>query len=133
MSSKASVRPEQPVSSKQPMPSEQILQIGTGFMASMSLFIAAKLRIADHLAHGPKTVRELAAATKVNEDRLYRVLRSLAMTGVFSELSDRRFELTPAASTLRTDVPESIHAMVEWLCDPFHFKIFSELPHTIET
>src|SRR5438445_3446731 len=125
MSSNASVIPEQPVHSEQRTPSEQIIQVGTGFMASMSLFIASKLRIADHLAHGPKTIRELAAATKVNQDRLYRVLRSLAMTGIFSELADRKFELTPAASTLRTDIPESTHAMVEWICDPFHFKIFS--------
>jgi hypothetical protein len=133
MSSIAPVRDEQPVTTKEPTPSEQVFKIGTGYMASMSLFIAAKLRIADHLAHGPKSVRELAAATKMNEDRLYRVLRSLAMTGIFSELADRKFELTPAASTLRTDIPESTHAMVEWICDPFHFKIFSELPHTVQT
>jgi hypothetical protein len=133
MSSIVPVKQEQPVNAKELTPSEHIFQIGTGFMASMSLFIAAKLRIADQLAHGPKSVCELAAATKMNEDRLYRVLRSLAMTGVFSELGDRTFELTPSAATLRTDIPESTHAMVEWICDPFHFKIFSELPHTVES
>lgn len=133
MSSIAPVRDEQPVTTKEPTPSEQVFKIGTGYMASMSLFIAAKLRIADQLANGPKSVRELAAATKMNEDRLYRVLRCLAMTGIFSELDDRTFELTPSAATLRTDIPESTHAMVEWICDPFHFKIFSELPHTVQT
>ena len=102
-------------------------------MASISLFIAAKLRIADLLADGPKPIRELALATKTHEDRLYRVLRSLAMVGIFSETAHGEFALTPPAATLRTDAPESIHALVLWLCDPFHLKIFSELPHTVTT
>ena len=118
---------------RQPAPSELVLQIGTGYMSSMCLFIAAKLKIADRLADGPKSVYELACLTGANEDRLYRMLRSLAMMGVFAEVGERKFGLTPPADTLRTDAPESIHSLVMWLCDPFHLKIFSALPHTVET
>ncbi len=137
MSSTAPVRQEsvhgKPVNVKQPSPSDHVLQISTGFMASISLFIAAKLRIADHLADGPKSVHDLALATKTHEDRLYRVLRGLAMVGIFSEAADRKFALTPPAATLRTDVPESVHSLVLFLSDPLHLKLFSELPHTVET
>jgi hypothetical protein len=116
-----------------PAPSQLILQVGTGYMASMCLFIAAKLKIADLLADEPKSVYELASVTGMHEDRLYRVLRSLAMVGIFSEVGARKFALTPPAATLRTDVPESVHALVLWLCDPFHFTTFAELPHSVET
>src|SRR3977135_1462852 len=98
-----------------PAPSQLVLQIGTGYMASMCLFIAAKLKIADLLADEPKSVYELSSVTGMHEDRLYRVLRSLAMVGIFSEVGARKFGLTPPAATLRTGVPESVHALVLWL------------------
>lgn len=122
-----------PEASGKPAPSQLVLQIGTGYMASMCLFIAAKLKIADLLADGSKSVYELSSVTGMHEDRLYRVLRSLAMVGIFSEVGARKFALTPPAATLRSDVPESMHAMVLWLCDPFHFTTFAELPHSVET
>jgi DNA-binding IscR family transcriptional regulator len=52
-----------------------------GVRASQLIAVAAKLRLADHLATGPKSVRDLAQATGSQEDSLYRVLRTLAAWG----------------------------------------------------
>jgi hypothetical protein len=110
-----------------------IFQIGTGYIASSALQIAVKLRIADRLADGPRTAAVLAADTGVQEDALYRVLRVLASIGVFEEVGARAFALTPAADQLRTNRPDSLHPMALWLTDPFHFRTYAELMHSVKT
>jgi O-methyltransferase/methyltransferase family protein len=112
---------------------EHIMQLATGYMASISIHIAAKLGIADLLKDGPKDISALAAATSTNEDRLYRVLRALASVGVFTEIGARRFALTPAAETLRSDVQGSIRPMAIWIGDPLHFRVYGEMMHTVKT
>jgi len=118
---------------QQPTPGDHVLQLATGYIASMSIYIVAKLGIADLLAEGPKPVSELAAASGSHEDRLYRVLRTLASVGVFSEVEPRRFALTPAGAALRTGTPDSVHPMALWMTDPFHFRVHAELLHTVRT
>jgi O-methyltransferase domain len=130
----ASVQVPEPVTTApQPNSAEIVLQISTGYMASISMYIAAKLRIADLLAGGPRPVRELAAATSTNEDRLYRVLRLLASVGVFSESAPRVFSLNPVAEVLRSDIPNSMHPLALWMSDPFHFRTYAEIMHTMKT
>ncbi len=118
---------------QQPSPAEHVMQLATGYIASISIYIVAKLGIADLLKDGPRTTAELAAATHTIEDRLYRVLRVLASVGVFREAGPRRFALTPAAESLRSDVPGSIRAMVIWIADPMHFRLYAELMHSVKT
>jgi hypothetical protein len=116
-----------------PQAAQTIFQLGTGFIASSALQVAVRLTIADRLAGGAKTAAALAADTGVQEDGLYRVLRVLASVGVFEETSPRRFALTPAADLLRTDRPDSMHPMALWLTDPFHFRTFAEIMHSVKT
>jgi len=102
-------------------------------MASAALGAVAQLGIADHLADGPKTAADLAARTGASEDAIYRVLRALAVTGVFTETTPRTFALTPAASLLRSDVPGSVLDLVLWMCDAFHFRVYAELAQAVKT
>src|SRR5262245_47424491 len=99
-------------------PVQQARKVGTGYIASSALYVAVALNVADHLAGGPKTAEDLAAATGAQADGLYRVLRLLASVGIFNEVSPRRFELTPPAEILRTDVSRSIRGMALFLPDP---------------
>lgn len=117
----------------QPNPVEHIMQLATGYIASISIHIVAKLGIADLLKDGPKSTADLAGATHTQEDRLYRVLRALASVGVFTEVGDRSFALTPAAETLRSDVPGSIRAMAIWIGDPMHLRVYAEMMHSVQT
>ena len=43
-----------------------------------AIYIAAKLRIADHLKDGAKSVEQLPEWTETNPDSLYRLLRMLS-------------------------------------------------------
>jgi len=100
-------------------PVEITMQLATGYMASANMNAVTRLKIADLLAQGPKSVAELAAATSVNEDILYRVLRALASAGVFVESAPRIFGNTPSSEVLRTDVPGSMWPMILWMCVHF--------------
>ncbi|MBZ5507019.1 MAG: methyltransferase [Acidobacteriia bacterium] len=122
-----------PNTEQQPNAAERIMQLATGYMASISIHIVAKLGIADLLKDGPRNVSELAAATNTNQDRLYRVLRALASVGIFTEIDARKFALTPAAETLRSDVQGSIRPMAIWIGDPLHFRVYGEMMHTVKT
>lgn len=125
---------EQPVSAPPDEAAvQQIFQLITGFMASAALGVAAQLGVADHLAGGPRSAADLAARTGANEDALYRVLRALAVTGVFTETLPRTFGLTPAAALLQSNVPGSVRDLVLWMCDSFHFRVYAEMAHSVRT
>ena len=102
-------------------------------MVSAALGAVAQLGIADHLAGGPRTAADLAGRTGASEDGVYRVLRALAMVGVFTETAPRTFALTPAADLLRSGVPGSVRDLVLWMCDTFHFRVYAELTEAVRT
>ncbi len=117
-----------------PSPSEQIMQLSTAYMAPACLYIAAKLRIADQLANGPKPVGQMAnGARGVHENCLYRVLRALASIGVFTETAPHVFANTPTSEMLRENVPGSMRDLALWMTNPTHFRAFAELRHAVES
>jgi hypothetical protein len=114
-------------------PPEVLLQFAAAYVPSAALWVAAELKIADLFGGGSKPVAELAQKTGTNEDALYRILRLLSMVGIFSEGESREFSLTPVSELLRSDHPQSMRDTVIWLADPFHFRIASELLHSVRT
>ena len=91
-----------------PKPFDALRQMITGCLITQLVYVVAKLGIADHLAAGPRTASELAAAAEVHPEALYRVLRALASLGVFAEDTAGRFALTPTAAPLQRDAPDSL-------------------------
>jgi O-methyltransferase/methyltransferase family protein len=80
-----------------------------GFVVSQALYVAARLRIPDLLAAGPRPLAELADAAGADPDALYRLLRMLAGQDVFVEQAGGTFA-NSAASELLRDVPDSLRA-----------------------
>ncbi|HEX4951550.1 MAG TPA: methyltransferase [Blastocatellia bacterium] len=118
----------------QALPPEAVLtQMAFGPLLSQSLSVAAKLGIADLLAEKPKAVADLAAATKTNEQALYRVLRALASVGVFTETEGKVFALTPLAEPLRADVPNSVRNGVIFAGADWHWRVWSDLEYSVRT
>ena len=116
-----------------PADAQRLLQLGTGLMYAAALHPIAKLRIADVLAEGPRTVEQLAQETGSSPDALYRVLRFLSSAGVFTEAPQRTFALTPVSEFLRSGVPGSARDMILWMGNEFHFKVWSQLSYSIQT
>lgn len=105
----------------------------SGLRIGHMLSAVAEFGFADHLADGPLTVDELAARTGTHADSLYRVLRALASKGVFTEVSQRTFDLTPLADTLRSDAERSMRDVFRLQGKPFMRDAYGAIEHTIRT
>jgi hypothetical protein len=62
-----------------------LLQLTNGYWATQIVYVAAKLGIADLLAHGPQRLEALAEATRTHAPSLQRLMRALGGLGVFRE------------------------------------------------
>jgi len=89
-------------------PQETMLNLISGFWVVRSIYLAAELGITDCFDDQPKTITQLAAATNTDPRSLYRLLRALASVGIFTEVSDQCFALTPLAATLQSNSPRSM-------------------------
>jgi hypothetical protein len=109
-----------------PLPA-QMLDLITGYWTSQMVFVVARLGVADHLKKGAKPVAELAAAVGADAQRLHRVLRALAASGLFVEKGAGRFALTELGSTLRSDVPFSMRNFALMMVDDYNWKSWEKL------
>ena len=112
-------------------PSAQIFGMGMAAYVPQMLHVVAKHGIPDLLVDGPRTSADLAASTGLHERSLYRVLRSLAGLGFFTEESRGLFMLTPLGSALTsTDGGggRELMLLVDWWS-----KAIAEFPRTVET
>ena len=114
-------------------PSAAILQMATGFILSQALIVIAELGIADLVSRAPQTAKELATATKTHEQALYRLLRFLASHGIFAEDHDQRFHLTPLASVLQSDAPDSVRVRLQAYANPMRWNTVGHLLAAITT
>jgi hypothetical protein len=89
-----------------------LYRMSIGHYLSRALDLAARLQIADHLKDGPRSPRDLAAATATDAPSLARVMRLLASAGVFEERENGDFALTPLGELLRSGVPGSMRASI---------------------
>ncbi len=114
-------------------PTVAMLEMGMGMWISQTLAAAAALGIADLLRSGPRPVAELAKATGTNEAALYRVLRTLASRGVFTESEGRRFALTPLGDLLREDAPGTLRQAIMMFNRPWNARSWEQCLHSIKT
>lgn len=117
----------------QPTPQEQMFQLLSGYWVTQILATVARLGIPDLLAGGPQPVSRLAEQVKASPEHLYRLLRGASSVGVLAEVGDRTFALTPMAELLRSDVPHSMRDMAVMNGNPFHYRAWGELEHTVRT
>lgn len=103
-----------------------------GYWMTQAIYVAAELGIADQLATGPMKVEALAEQSNADSSALYRLLRALASTGIFSEDSHRTFSLSPLAENLRSDVPGSQRAFAI-MSGAELFQTWGSLLHSVRT
>jgi hypothetical protein len=114
-------------------PPETLFKMITATWVSQALYVAAELGLADLLKDGPRHHADLAKAAGVQADPLRRVLRALASVGVFAEREPGRFELTPLAEFLRSDVPGSMRAMARMFGADWHWRAHGDILYCLDT
>jgi hypothetical protein len=105
----------------------------TGAWVTQAIGVAARLRLADLMAHGAQSVDALADATATHPPTLYRLLRALASVEILHELDGRRFELTPLGQPLRSDDPDSIAGWAAFIGRPNYWQAWSGLLYSVRT
>jgi len=116
-----------------PNPAEIVFQAGLGYIVSACVNVAIKLNIPDLIGDGVVDIKKLARMAGSNEDYLFRVLRVLESHQIVSRPMRRAFQLTAAGQLLRRGVSGSLASAVEWIADPLHLTLYSNLRHSIET
>ena len=101
------------------------------YIVPFTLRAACDLKIADHLAGGPRSVGELAELTGTHAPSLYRAMRVLACKGVFAETDPGVFAMTPLADPLRSDHPRSLREAYPLLAPDI--QAWALLDHSLRT
>ncbi|MBW4435284.1 MAG: methyltransferase [Pelatocladus maniniholoensis HA4357-MV3] len=115
------------------MPSQMVMiQLATSYWVSRAVYAAAKLGIADMLKNGPHSCDLLANSTRTNPQALYRLMRALASVGIFAENKQGCFTLTPLATYLQSDAPNSIRAFAISFGEE-HYRAWGDIIHSIQT
>jgi hypothetical protein len=114
-------------------PQSHLIQMATAHWISSFLYVAAKMNLADQLAEGPKTIEELVQSTGAAAPSLYRMMRTLASLGLFTEESEHRFALTRFGEPLKTGSPGSVRSSVLTLAGEIFTKTLDHLPYSLQT
>lgn len=92
----------------------------------------ARLGIPDHLASGPMTPAELAAAVRADADAVVRLARAGASLGLLHELSPGRYSLTGMGKCLMTG-PGSLRNFAIMGAEPGQMRPMEHLSEAIMT
>ncbi|MEU0743267.1 methyltransferase [Streptomyces sp. NPDC006134] len=111
----------------------RMLQLITAGWLGQAVSAAAELGLADALASGPRSVRDLAEATEAHAPSLYRLLRACADIGLFDEHDDQVFALTELGETLRDDSPVSLRNFAVWTGLPAERYAWAGLAGAVRT
>ena len=114
--------------SAQPPP---LFQMAASYWISQSIYVAAKLDIADAIHGSPKSCQQIAEITGANEHALFRLLRALCNLGICKE-QNGKYELTSQGGPLRSGAPGSLRSMVLTLGE-IHYQAWGNLLHSIKT
>ena len=114
-------------------PHAQLIQMGTGAWVSATVYAAAKLGLADHLADGPRSADELAITTDTHAPTLDRLMRTLAGLGIFAGQGEGRYALTPLGEALKSDAPGAARSTLIAFCGPAFWRSWEEIVYSVET
>jgi precorrin-6B methylase 2 len=91
---------------------EKLPEVLYGFKLTQTLYVTAKLGLADHFHNGAKRCVELAAAVGANTQVLEHLMQLLLTLGVVAHDENDNYQLTPFGSLLRSDAPNSIQGKI---------------------
>src|SRR6476661_10473455 len=114
-------------------PHVQLIQMGRAHIVSRTVYAAAKLGLADHLAAGPKSAAELAGDVRVHAPSLHRLMRTLASLGILTERAEQRFALTNLGEALKTGAPGSARPALIVIGSPWQQSGWDNLLYSVQT
>jgi len=111
-------------------PEDQMMQWLTSKWITKPIYVVAELGIADLLRAAPLSVDVLAVKTNTHAPTLYRLLRALSSVGIFAEIDERVFGMTPLGQCLLSD---AMRPMARMFLSDWHDRAWNSLAYTIRT
>ena len=102
-----------------------------GYWNSQVVRAAADLRLADHLAAGPLTAKEVAGLESSDPHTTYRLMRTCVGLGLLAHDGDGRFSVTPVGALLQSGVPGSLRGQALAFGAPGHWLPWGQLPEAV--
>src|SRR5579859_232255 len=103
------------------------------YQITQAIYTATQLGVAELLADGPKSAKDLAQATGTHGPSLSRLLRALVAYGVFDEGAPDQFALTSLGTCLRKDAPNSVRDGVLMWGSPHYWQTTADLLYCVQT
>jgi hypothetical protein len=102
-----------------------------GYWISQVVRAAADLRLADHLAAGPRTAEDVAGLESSDPLTTYRLMRTCAALGLLAYDGEGLFSVTPTGALLQSGTAGSLrdHALV--FGAPGHWLPWGQLPEAV--
>ncbi len=112
--------------------SSRLRELITGYEVAQTVYVAAKLGIADALAEGPAAAPALAATLGADPAALERLMRALATLDIVTAREDGTFALTPLGRQLATGAPGSLRALA-LLAGERSYRVWGALAYSVTT
>ncbi len=111
----------------------RLLTLINGYRVSQAIYAAVRIGVFDHLAAGPLTVAELAAAAGCDQSALRRLARVLVAVEVLAEHDDGRVALSPLGAQLRSDAPGKLADWAGFVGRPAMWQAWGALEHSVRS
>ena len=108
-----------------------LLQIITGYWGTQIARAAADLSLADHIAAGASTPKEIAARESSDPATTFRLMRACVTVGLLTYEGEGKFGLTPMGALLRADEPGSLRDMALVQGAYAHWRTWELLPQAV--
>jgi ubiquinone/menaquinone biosynthesis C-methylase UbiE len=113
-------------------PIERFTSLVYGSRATQTVYVMAKLGVADRLSSGPLTASELAAQLHADPRNLGRVLRLAAFYGILNEEPGDRYSLAPFGEPLLSEGEGSERAFAIFVGEE-SYEAWGALLHSVQT
>jgi len=110
---------------------QELIQMIIAHLVSRVVHLAATLKLSDLLSDGSKSAEELADATGTNSKALYRIMRTLASLGLYTEDTEQRFSLKPLGEALKSGTAG--HATALMVAGDVFNRPLDQLLYSVET
>jgi C-methyltransferase len=111
----------------------RLKELALGLAYAAMLHTVTRLHVADALGSTPATIEELAEAVEADPPTLRRLLRALALDGVFAENEDGTWVHTDMSQLLKCGTPSSMADMVLWAGAAWTWDAWPRLIDAVKT
>src|SRR3954470_7141889 len=129
----SSTRTRMPEGAQTLPPHIQVMQMGRAHIVSRTVYAAARLGLADHLAAAPKSATEIAGVMQVHAPSLHRLMRTLPSLGILTEQAEQRFALTGLGEALKSDAPGAARSAVLYSGSPSSQSGWDHIVYSVQT